>query len=92
MHLEPVLCNKRSPCNEKPVHLNETAAPTLQLEKARTQQRRPSTAKNKYMSQCVRVKKVFEDLMVFTGDICTLDERLNLLLNKLLVSPGATER
>ena len=36
--LEPVLHNKRSHCNEK-------CSP--QLEKARVQQRRPSTAKNK---------------------------------------------
>ena len=23
MHLEPALCNQRSHCNEKPMHLNE---------------------------------------------------------------------
>ena len=37
MGLEPVLRNKRSHCNEKPVHLNE----------AREQQPRPNAAKNK---------------------------------------------
>ena len=47
-HLEPVLCNKRSHCNEKPVHHNkERPPPSPQLEKACTQQRRPNAAKNK---------------------------------------------
>ena len=36
VHLEPVLCNKRSHHNEKPMHHND------QLEKARTQQQRPN--------------------------------------------------
>ena len=38
--LEPMLRNKRSHRNEKPVR-------SLQLEKAREQQQRPNTAKNK---------------------------------------------
>ena len=45
--LEPMLCNKRSHCNEKPVHHNEELPHSLQLEKARAQQRRPNAAKNK---------------------------------------------
>ena len=46
--LEPVLHNKISRLNEKPVHCKERVAPALsQLEKARAQQRRPKTAKNK---------------------------------------------
>ena len=32
-----------------------------------------------------------QDLVFFTGDIYTLDERLNLFVNNLLVSAGATE-
>ena len=45
MRLEPVLRNKRSHHNEKPMHCNEP-----QLEKARTQQQRPNAAKNKIKS------------------------------------------
>ena len=58
--LEPVLCNKRSHCNEakatpqqeKPLQLSPRTATkssprSLQLEKARAQQQRPNAAKNK---------------------------------------------
>ena len=45
--LEPELHNKRSPCYEKPTHHNESGPHSLQLEKARTQEQRPSTIKNK---------------------------------------------
>ena len=45
--LEPVLLNKRSPHNEKPVHQTKRSPHSLQLEKARMQQQRPSTAINK---------------------------------------------
>ena len=34
VHLEPVLCNKRSHFNEKPVHHKEECLHPLQLEKA----------------------------------------------------------
>ena len=46
-HLERVLRNKRSHRSEKPAHLNEELPRAPELEKARTQQRRPNTAKNK---------------------------------------------
>ena len=48
--LGPVLCNRRSHCNEKPTH-RSWKVPThlLQLEKARAPQQRPSEVKrNKY--------------------------------------------
>ena len=45
--LEPMLCNKRSPCREKPRQCNWRVTPhLLQLEKAYAQQWRPSTTKN----------------------------------------------
>ena len=45
-----MLCNKRSHFNEKPAH-HKRAGPARspQLEKAHTQQQRPSTAKNKLL-------------------------------------------
>ena len=49
-HLEPVLHNKRSHRNEKPVHRNEEYPRSPQLEKAHTQQRRPNAAKIKIIS------------------------------------------
>ena len=45
--LEPVLHNKRGRCTEKPRHHSEEQPHSLQLEQVHTQQRRPSTAKNK---------------------------------------------
>ena len=45
--LEPVLHNKRSHCNKKPVHCNEEWPCSPQLEKARGQQQTPNEAKNK---------------------------------------------
>ena len=45
--LEPMLRNKRSHYNEKPVHLNKERPPSPQLEKACAQQQRPNVAKNK---------------------------------------------
>ena len=52
--LEPVFRNKRSHRNEKPAHCKEeqpllaaTRESSPQLEKARVQQQRPNTAKNK---------------------------------------------
>ena len=47
MHLEPVLCNGRKHHSEKSVHRDEQQPCSLQLEKARAQQQRPSAAKNK---------------------------------------------
>ena len=47
--LEPVLRDKRSHRNEKPVHHNEESPCSLQLEKARVQQQRPNAAK-KYIN------------------------------------------
>ena len=41
-----MLHNKRSHCDEKPVHCNYRAASTRQLEKARAQQQGPRVAKN----------------------------------------------
>ena len=47
-HLEPVLHNKRSHCNEKPVPCQlETSPNSPQPEKAGTQQRRPVHPKTK---------------------------------------------
>ena len=47
-YLEPVLRNKRSHRNEKPVHRTGKSSPcSLQLEKAHAQQHRPNAAKNK---------------------------------------------
>ena len=46
--LESMLCNNRSPGNEKPLHRNKEQPPLTvapQLEKAWVQQRRPTTAK-----------------------------------------------
>ena len=46
--LEPVLCNKKSHCSEKPCALQLEGSPlSLQLEKAHPHQGTPSTAKNK---------------------------------------------
>ena len=45
MHLEPVLCNKRSYHNEK--HTQQQRVAPGQLEKAHVQQQRPNAAKNK---------------------------------------------
>ena len=45
--LESVLRSKRSHCNEKPVHATNSSPSSPQLQKARTQQRRPNAAKNK---------------------------------------------
>ena len=45
--LEPVLCNKRSHRNEKPMHHSKGSPRSPQLEKARVQQWRPNAAKNK---------------------------------------------
>ena len=47
--LEPVLCEKRNHCSEKPGHYNQRVPSHSppQLEKVQGQQRRPSTAKNK---------------------------------------------
>ena len=46
-HLEPVLHDKRSHRNEKPVHCNEEQPLLAQLGKASMQQQKPNTAKNK---------------------------------------------
>ena len=47
IHLRPVFCNKRTHHNEKPVHHKQRVAPHLPwLEKAHTQQQRPSETKN----------------------------------------------
>ena len=45
--LELMLRNKRSHCNEKLAHRNESSPHSPQLEKVSAQQRRPNTAKNK---------------------------------------------
>ncbi|KAI4579331.1 hypothetical protein MJG53_001204 [Ovis ammon polii x Ovis aries] len=50
MCLEPALCNKRSHCNEKPVHRTQRSTRSLQLEKALKQQGRPITTKK--LSRC----------------------------------------
>ena len=49
MHLEPMLCNKRSHCNEKQTHrtVTKSSPHSPQLQKACVQQRRSNTAKNK---------------------------------------------
>ena len=49
VRLEPVLPNERSHHNEKPAHCNGSPR-SPQLEKARAQQRRPNTAKNKLIN------------------------------------------
>ena len=46
--LEPVLHNKRSHGDEKPVHRNKSSPRSPQLEKAHAQQWRPNAAKNKF--------------------------------------------
>ena len=49
--LEPTLHNKRSHRNEKPAHCKTKNRPqSLQLKKARAQQQRPNTAKNKLIN------------------------------------------
>lgn len=56
---------------------------TFQQTSVGPERSRPSlTARNEFGKQ---------DLVVFTGDIYILDERLNLFVNNLLVSAGATE-
>ena len=45
--LEPVLCNKRNPCDVKPADQNQSSPHSLQLEQAHEQQHRPSTVENK---------------------------------------------
>ena len=49
--LEPVLCGKRNQRGEKPVHLNQRAAPTHPTREKPTQQGRPSTTENKYTNK-----------------------------------------
>ena len=44
---EPVLCNKRSHCNEKPSHGDEEWPPLPKLEKALVQQQGHTKAKKK---------------------------------------------
>ena len=44
---EPVLCNERGHCDEKPAQQLESSPHSPQLQKAYTQQQRPTTAKNK---------------------------------------------
>ena len=47
VRLEPMLHNKRSHHNEKPVTATKSSPRLPQLEKARVQQQRPNAAKNK---------------------------------------------
>ena len=57
--LKPVLCNKRSHRNEKPSDCKMKSSPhLLQLEKAHTQQRRPSAVINK-----INKKKIPKQLL-----------------------------
>ena len=49
-HLEPVLRNKRSHRNEKPVHTTKSSPCSPQLEKAHVQQQGPNAAKNKLIN------------------------------------------
>ena len=51
MRLEPVLCNKRSPCTTM-----KSMPCLLQLEKACAQQRRPNTEKNKLINKFILKK------------------------------------
>ena len=47
VHLEPVLCNKRSHRDQSPHTAMKSSPHSPQLEKARAQQQRPNAAKNK---------------------------------------------
>ena len=47
VRLEPMLLNKRSHHNEKPVHPTKSSPHLLPVEKAGAEQQRPNTAKNK---------------------------------------------
>ena len=51
-HLEPVLCNKRSHCNEKPVHCNKEKLPLA------TTRESPRTATKTQHSQKLKKKKI----------------------------------
>ena len=55
--LEPVLCNKRSFHNERPLHSNERSPHSLQLEKTHVQPQRPSAAKKKKKKKSVPGKE-----------------------------------
>ena len=46
-HPEPVLCTKRSPCSEKPVHCSEEQPLVTTARESLRTARRPSTAKSK---------------------------------------------
>ena len=50
-HLEPVLHNKKSHCNEKPTHCNKSSPRSPRIEKAHAQQRGPNAAKNKFIKK-----------------------------------------
>ena len=55
-HLEPMLCNKRTHHNEKPMHHKQSSPHSPQREKTRTQQGRSSTTKQMNCCCCSVVK------------------------------------
>ena len=57
--LEPVLCNKRSHCNERPVHLNEEQPLLATTRKSPVQQWKPNAAKNKLINLKNILKKEY---------------------------------
>ena len=56
--LEPMLCNKRSHCDEKPMSYNKERLPLLQLEKALAQQQRPRAAVDKINQYILKKEEI----------------------------------
>ena len=56
--LEPMLCNKRGHCSEKPTHCKQSSSCLLQQEKDHTWQQRPTAAINKIFKKEKKCLKV----------------------------------
>ena len=81
--LEPVLCNKRRHCNQKPVHSKEEQS-SPQLEKAHLQQLKPSAAKNKQKTQKQKHQWVTSSQVVKITKCYLKSQSLSTLLLNIL--------
>ncbi|KAJ8778592.1 hypothetical protein J1605_013269 [Eschrichtius robustus] len=68
MHLEPVLCNKRSHCNEKPVHCNEEESPLAATRESRSLQCRKGTLQMAAAGQLYGGRKVGDQIIEINGE------------------------
>ena len=72
--LQPMLCNKKRHCSEKPALQLESSyppPPSQQLEKACIQKRRPSTAKNQWINWKKKTLKKIESSHPSGSSQCT---------------------